>query len=423
MGGLGRLLASCAQGRSRFRSRCRSLSCFDTGGASALTAHAMLSLMLGAALLAGALDPTSPFLRFGPAERPPAPYARAVPTPLGPGFARGVCYPSPTTKELEFGTPGCRDALKAIRATGADTVSLCPFFLIGHRSPFLPTRFPGGVDREAVRQTIVWAHEVGLKVILRPQIVTKVKHPRFKLKITHKEDWREVFAVLDVMLRDMGQLAEDTHCEALSLGTRMEDALTWTPDNWRILIGRVRQVYRGQLTYDADWRRELDRVTFWEQLDFISLTFYKRLGEADDLDDDPVDDVTLFKNASWPSGRLSEIWYRYRKPVWFSELGVPSNEEGLRHPYQRPLIKDALPDPVLQQRALFQSLLVYQDKRWLAGVMVWAFDGPGGPTGTGYCPQGKPAWDTLKLWFAPGPARSPEFRDRKDLIPWIDDWF
>lgn len=385
----------------------------------------MLSWLLGAALLAYH-DPTSPFTRHGPAERPPAPYARAVPTPLAPGFARGVCYPSPGTPETEYGTPGCQATLKAIRATGADTVSLCPYILMGRRSPFTLGRFPNAVNREAVRQTILWAHEAGLKVVLRPQLVTDARKLTFRLHIDHKDDWREVFAALDVLLRDMGELAEETKVEALSLGTRLDAALTTVPGNWPILIDRVRQVYRGKLTYDADWRRELDRVPFWDRLDFISLTVYKRFGEPEDVEEiarDPVDDVTLFKNAAWPSGRLCEMFYALKKPVWFSELGLPSNNEGLRHPFQRPLEKRVQPDPRLQQRALHQALLAYQDKRWLSGVMVWAFDGPGSASPTGYAMQNKPAWDTLKLWFAPGPARTPEFRDSKDLIPWIDDFF
>lgn len=384
----------------------------------------MHRLILGAACLLAGMDPTSPFVRHGPEPRTPAPYACALPTPLGPGFARGVCYPSPSSKDIELGTPGCRDALRRIRATGADTVSLCPYFLIQRKSPFALARFPGAVEREAVRQTIVWAHEAGLQVVLRPQLVTHAQRLRFDPDIEHREDWMEIFGALDVLLRDAAELAEETKCEALSLGTRLVTALERTPANWPVLIGRVRQVYRGRLTYDADWRREVERVPFWDLLDFISITLYKRLGEADEPeDDDPVDGVTLFKNASWPSGRLSELWYRHRKPVWFSELGFPSNAHGLRHPFQRPLVKGSLADAALQQRATAASLLAYQDKRWLSGVMVWGFTGPGGAADSGYCPEGKPAWETLKTWFAPGPPRSLEFRDRKDLVPWIDDWF
>src|SRR5204863_1007343 len=123
------------------------------------------------------------FTRQGPVvRREPAPYARAVPTPFPPGFRRGVCYPSPTTPELAFGTPGCKDALAKIKASGADTVALCPYFTITRTNPYALGKYTGAADREAVAKTIGWARAAGLAVVLRPQLVTHISPPRFHLK-------------------------------------------------------------------------------------------------------------------------------------------------------------------------------------------------------------------------------------------------
>lgn len=284
--------------------------------------------------------------------------ARASPVPFGPGFVRGVVYPSPSSPDTPYGTPGCRAHLKAIRATGATAVALAPHYLVGRRSPFALAAFPGAADREALKRTIQWAREEGLEVHLRPQVVTRAARPRFHLVIEHRDDWKELFATLDTLLRDLGELGRDAGVRVLSIGTRLREASRRTPENWRTLIASVREVFPGLITYDADACAEAGEVPFWDALDVISVTLDERVTRQ-------------------PTGRLSELWYRHGKPVWISEV-----------------------------RSTNVALETYQDRRWLSGLMVRG-----------------PAGDELRRWFAPGPARSKDYYDDKDLVPWVDDWF
>lgn len=288
--------------------------------------------------------------------------ARASPVPFGPGFVKGVAYPSPSSPATGYGTPGCKDLLKAIKAAGATTVALCPHYLVRRKRPFQLGAYPGAADRDALRQTIVWAREAGLEVHLRPQLLTHWVEPRFHLRIEQRDDWMFFFGTLDTLLRDLGELGRDTGVRALSIGTRLDEAVRVTPENWRTLIARVREVFPGLVTYDAEWRREADDVPFWDALDVISVTVRER----------PVP-------PDRPTARTADLHYRFRKPVWISELGG--------------------------------GLLAYQDRRWLSGVTVWAVT-----------PE-KPAWDELETWFAPGPARSRDYYEQKDLVSWVNDWF
>ena len=36
--------------------------------------------------------------------------------------------------------------------------------------------------------------------------------------------------------------------------------------DWRRIIGEVRKVYDGKLTYSANWYREFEQITFWMSL-------------------------------------------------------------------------------------------------------------------------------------------------------------
>jgi hypothetical protein len=311
--------------------------------------------------------------------------ARASPVPFGPGFVRGVCYPSPTAPATEYGTPGCQDMLKAIKAAGATAVSLCPHYLMRRTRPFTLAPYPGAADRDALKKTIEWARAAGLEVHLRPQVLTDAKEPRFHLHIDHRDDWKWMFGSLDTLLRDLGELGRETGVRALSIGTRLDEAVRVTPENWRTLIARVREVFPGLVTYDAEWRREADDVPFWRDLDVISVTVFRRVPDPHDPWDRPRPG-RLWRDADRVTDPVSDLWYRFGKPVWISEVGYPNDR-------------------------LFACLLNWQDRRWLSGVMVWAVT-----------PE-KPAWDELKTWFAPGPARSRNYYDQKDLVPWVDDWF
>jgi len=50
--------------------------------------------------------------------------------------------------------------------------------------------------------------------------------------------------------------------------------VTKRQDDWRVLIADIRKLYRGKLTYAANWAKELNDVPFWAELDFIGIQAY-----------------------------------------------------------------------------------------------------------------------------------------------------
>ena len=74
-------------------------------------------------------------------------------------------------------------------------------------------------------------------------------------------------------------MAEANHAEMFCIGCEMVGT-DHREQEWRGLIGEVRKIYSGPLTYNCDKYQE-DRVAWWDALDLISSSGYY---PADDLD-------------------------------------------------------------------------------------------------------------------------------------------
>ena len=143
---------------------------------------------------------------------------------------------------------------------------------------------------------------------------------------------------------------------------------------WRELIGAVREVFPGHLTYAANWS-ELELVPFWDLLDTVGVQGYFPLSE----DDDP-DPAAL--RAGWERvvRGLSAVHRRTGKPVVLTELGYSRSLLAAREPWKA----DVAPEPLraraeaLQVRCLGAALdALRREREWLRGAFLWKwFVGP-----------------------------------------------
>ena len=60
--------------------------------------------------------------------------------------------------------------------------------------------------------------------------------------------------------------AEEGNAELLCIGTELEEFVKKRPQYWRKLIQEIRGVYKGKLTYAANWD-EYQQVPFWDAVD------------------------------------------------------------------------------------------------------------------------------------------------------------
>jgi len=158
---------------------------------------------------------------------------------------------------------------------------------------------------------------------------------------------------------------------------------------WRALIGEVRKIYSGPLTYNCDKYQE-DRITWWDALDVISSSGYY-----------PIDDLDRQFERSQ---RAAE---RAGKPFMFMECGCPSRTGSECRPNDWNYGGETSPETQAKWYGAFLGAL---DRHpFVRGTGWWDWPATrlypefAGEDHNGYCTRGKPANRLLR-----------EFAERRD---------
>src|SRR5262249_26855810 len=136
-----------------------------------------------------------------------------------------------------------------------------------------------------------------------------------KIRMKNEADWARWFSAYEAFILHHARLAEANGFEALAIGTEL-GGTTGRAADWRRLIGRVRAVYHGRLTYCANWTEEPESIRFWDALDFIGIQAYYPLATTDR----PAQDEIL---AAWRPirARLEALARLKGRPIVFTEAG------------------------------------------------------------------------------------------------------
>ena len=123
------------------------------------------------------------------------------------------------------------------------------------------------------------ARERGLAVLLRPLIddtpLMKAGHWRGQLQPTDAGAW---FASYKASMLRYAAIAQADGAAVLDIGTELSSMQTNTAA-WNDMIGAIRTVYNGELTYSSNW--DAAYPAFGSALDFASVdAFYPQIGRA-----------------------------------------------------------------------------------------------------------------------------------------------
>lgn len=93
------------------------------------------------------------------------------------------------------------------------------------------------------------------------------------IKMNSEEDWKILEASYSQFILTYARAAEELNVAIFCIGTELEEFVASRPAYWQKLIQEIREVYKGKLTYAANWD-EFKRVVFWKDLDFIGIDAY-----------------------------------------------------------------------------------------------------------------------------------------------------
>jgi hypothetical protein len=185
--------------------------------------------------------------------------------------------------------------------------------------------------------------------------------------------------------------------ELLCIGTELSNTTTvrWK-DLWIDIIKEIRKVYKGKLTYAANWD-EYETVSFWSEVDFIGMDAYFPLTE----EINPAKEA-LVKGWEANADKI-EQWLKASnldKPVIFTEVGYDTMEGANKQPWRvLPTLTKFKECQDEQANCLEALFLVLSKRPWFKGFYWWNyFPRPDiGPLG--YTLRGKTGEKILTEWF------------------------
>ncbi|MEL6836972.1 MAG: hypothetical protein AAFP77_28475, partial [Bacteroidota bacterium] len=198
------------------------------------------------------------------------------------------------------------------------------------------------------------------------------------------------------------KVAERAGAELYCIGTEFTRLTTEKPEFWEALIQEVRGVYSGQITYAANWYGEFDKITFWDQLDYVGVQAYFPLAKT------PSPSVEEISQGWEKHIRTMEaVQQRYDKKILFTELGYRSISRAAIKPWEwveNATDQDSLYSVETQARCYQAFFNTIWEKDWFAGVHIWQlrsdFAARKEEYDLDFTPQGKPASAIIVKGFA-----------------------
>ena len=276
--------------------------------------------------------------------------------------------------------------------TNANYVALMPFGFIRNLSEpeirFNQKRQWFGEREEGVHQYSKTFRNKNIKVMLKPQIWVWGGEYTGYIEMDSEEKWKTLERSYESFILLYARLAKEIDADILCIGTELEKFVAKRPEYWKQLITKIRKVYRGKLTYAANWD-EFKRVTFWDQLDYIGVDAYFPLSES-------KSPTTEELELGWTSHKeeIQRVQSSFQKPVLFTEFGYRSVDFTGKEPWDSKRIQDQV-NLQAQSNGLQAIYNQFWKEDWFAGGFIWKWfvkhSRVGGENNNRFTPQNKPA--------------------------------
>jgi hypothetical protein len=249
-----------------------------------------------------------------------------------------------------------------------------------------------GESDSGLIETARLAHQRGIKTVLKPHLWAKSWPGDIAMKT--QQDWTTWFNAYENFILHYAALAEQSRMDMFCIGTELTQT-TSHESSWRNLIRKIRMVYHGPLTYAANFHEEFDRITFWDQLDYIGVQAYFPLTSKAG-----APEKELLSGWRAPLAALDRIHTVYGKPILFTEIGYRNTSDAAIDPWRWPNEDDQRQvDNSMQAdcyRAFFKAVW---HQPWFAGAHFWKWYPGGSRHAVDFSPQNKPAESVLQDYF------------------------
>jgi len=302
-----------------------------------------------------------------------------------------------------YGSSAYARTLEECTGWGASFVAITPFGRVNDLSG-------GGVDltfeapfernRADVARAIRMAHERGLRVMLVPHLWVESGGWRAEIDPKSDDGWIRWTRSYAEFVLAWARVAEAEHADIFSVGVELRSWVTsGHAPSFAVLIEAVRHVYRGLVTYSANWD-DVDDTVILGALDFIGINAFYPLADRD-----RATESELLAGGERVRAKVHKLGETWRKPVLFTEIGYTTRPDPAIRPWEWPdkmtHVRIDEHAQALAYRALIRPLL---DEPDFAGFFVWRVysdpDDASQEAEWGFSPKGKLAERVVRDAFA-----------------------
>lgn len=253
-----------------------------------------------------------------------------------------------------------------------------------------------GETRAGAKQYIELLQKNKVKIMLKPQIWVWRGEFTGDMVMKSEEDWNTLETTYSDFILTYAELAEETKADIYCIGTELEEFVKNRPEFWKTLIKKVRNIYKGRLTYAANWD-EYTRTPFWEQLDYIGVDAYFPLNE----EKLPTQQQMQEGWQKWKV-KLEAVSTENNKSILFTEFGYRSMDYTAKKPWlvDRNEMAVNLKAQEDATKAIFEE---FWTEDWFAGGFVWKWfihhEKSGGIEDNRFTPQNKPVENVIRDYY------------------------
>ncbi len=211
--------------------------------------------------------------------------------------------------------------ISPLKKVSANYVALMPFgFIKDLSSPKIShstKRQWFGETEDGIIQYGREFEKENIKLMIKPIWVWKGEFTGY-IKMNSEDKWKVLEDSYSQFILTYARAAAKLKADIFCIGTELENFVVNRPVFWKELIKKIRKVYKGRLTYAANWD-EFKRVPFWSELDFIGIDAYFP------LTDKKSPTLKDFEKG-WVSHKkeILKVRDKVNKPVLFTEYGYRS---------------------------------------------------------------------------------------------------
>ena len=328
------------------------------------------------------------------------------PNPL-PALVKGATLRAVGDARRGYGTRTARQTMQRLKEMGVNTICI----LLNGRmtSPAeVDVLTPNRNELAAAHRALDDARTLGFATILIPHLYVDDGTWRGYLNYEDEqaERWWQTY---NAFIETSAEIAEATGASALSIGVELK-AMSKQPETRnriKTLVTRVRAIYRGAVTYSANWD-EAESVLFWDEVDFPSINGYYPLQPSPE------------RGAETVARRLRRLAEKTKREVLVLEVGYRSSPMSHVFPWEWPEQLEPRVDETAQAEAWAAVLAHWLGSPGIRGLVIWVIpsdpDDPASEPMHGFNPLNKAAEAVIARGFR-GPSSPQEQASFEEKAP------